>query len=217
MISERIKKASSFIEKDDVVVDVGCDHGYLGLLADKIPAKKIYFIDNKEEPLKKSYDTANNLIKNAEAIFLLSDGLTKIVNYAEINKIFILGMGGENIIHILKSSLDKIDPKTLIILDAHTKIKELREFIFNNYFRFISEIIIKENNHFYELIAVKKTDKLVDYNELDLLFGPILRKEKDPLFIEKWSKKLKKDEEILKNKPNIQEIIDERDLIKKVL
>ncbi len=217
MISERIKKASSFIEKDDVVVDVGCDHGYLGLLADKIPAKKIYFIDNKEEPLKKSYETANNLIKNAEAIFLLSDGLTKIVNYAEINKIFILGMGGENIIHILKSSLDKIDPKTLIILDAHTKIKELRKFIFNNYFRFISEIIIKENNHFYELIAVKKTDKLVDYNELDLLFGPILRKEKDPLFIEKWSKKLKKDEEILKNKLNIQEIIDERDLIKKVL
>ena len=54
----------------------------------------------------------------------------------------------------------------------------------------MSEKIVKENNKYYELILCKKTNVSIKYDDFDLMFGPVLRKEKSPLFVEKWTKVL---------------------------
>ena len=35
-----------------------------------------------------------------------------------------------------------------------------------------------------------KTNVSIKYDDFDLMFGPVLRKEKSPLFVEKWTKVL---------------------------
>ena len=39
--------------------------------------------------------------------------------------------------------------------------------------------------------------KYLELDEKDILFGPVLRKQKDPLFIEKWERELKIQRRIL--------------------
>jgi tRNA (adenine22-N1)-methyltransferase len=74
----------------------------------------------------------------------------------------------------------------------------LRKYLVDNKFEIVSEKIVKENNKYYELILCEKTDKLIQYNDLDLEFGPVLRKEKSPLFIEKWTNVYNKYQGIIK-------------------
>ena len=45
----------------------------------------------------------------------------------------------------------------------------------------------------------KKTNVSIKYDIYDLMFGPVLRKEKSPLFIEKWTKVLNDYKRIIEN------------------
>ena len=108
-------------------------------------------------------------------------------------------MGGELISQILEDGKTKSNNVRKFILEANTKISFLREYLFNNNYEIISEKIVKENNKYYELILCKKTNVSIKYDIYDLMFGPVLRKEKSPLFIEKWTKVLNDYKRIIEN------------------
>ena len=188
--SERLFAASSFIETGDIVCDVGCDHGYLALLGLEKGAKRFDLIDNKIGPLSRSKLNTKDIYDGKNINYYLSDGLDNL--NSDVNKIFILGMGGELITSIIDKNKDKIQKEQILVLDAHVNQNTLRKYLFDNYFLIKEEIIIKEKNIFYELMIVQRSDELVSYNELDLIFGPHLRRKKEPLFIEKWTKILNK-------------------------
>ena len=215
MIQKRIQLAALYIDEGDLVLDIGTDHGYLGIEAYKRRAALITLVDNKIEPLNKAKLNTQDLIDPKIVEYLLSDGFKEINK--TYDKIFILGLGGDLISKIIADGRNKIADEALLILDAHTKIDHLRKYLFDNSFLIKEEKIIKENNHYYEFIVAKKAKTLLPYNELDINFGPLLRKEKSPLFIEKWEKKLKKNLEILKNNPDVKNIIRESELIKEVI
>jgi tRNA (adenine22-N1)-methyltransferase len=86
--------------------------------------------------------------------------------------------------------------------------------------RIIDEDVVKDAHHIYEIIIVEK-GKDVSYTKEELIFGPVLMKKKDPLFIEKWQKQLVSQSNILKGLPQTnekyQEVKDMVDLIKKVI
>lgn len=214
-ISQRIKLAASFVDSGDIICDIGCDHGYLGIEAIKKGASKIILIDNKEEPLKRAKINTNFLKDEYDIKYLLSDGMDKLED--KVDKIFILGMGGDQISAILENNKEKIDFDTIFILDAHSRIETLRQYLFNNNFQILEEIIVKEKGQFYELIEAQKVSDLLNYNDLDIKFGPILRIKKDPLFIEKWTMKLNKNLKILENNPNLEHIRAEIEQIRRVL
>lgn len=202
MISERLKILASLIPPAKSLADVGCDHGLLIIEAfEKYDLEYAVAIDNKEKPLKKAYDNLKVYPFFPKVRFSLSDGLEDLKE--KVEAIVIAGMGGFLITEILKAGLDK-HRGAKFILQANRNLYELRKFLFEANMDIVSEKIIFEDGQFYEIIVSKTARKPLFYTEDDLFFGPILRKEKPALFIQKWEEEIKKyagiDHENVKNK-----------------
>ena len=212
----RLNAALDWIETSDKLADIGCDHGYLAIEALKKGIPFVQLIDNKEGPLSVAKKNLNDEDYQNKVEFTLASGLVKL-RY-DVNCVAILGMGGELICDILEEGKDKLTNLSKIILEPNTKSRVLRQYLYDNGFNIISEKIVKENDKFYELILCEKTNKILEYNHLDILFGPVLRKEKSPIFIEYWTYLYNKYKKIIassKNQPfklieevkNIEEIL----------
>lgn len=192
----RLNAALNYIDESDVLADVGCDHGYLGIEAIKKGVKKVLFIDNKQGPLNKAIENAKYYIDIADCKFLLSSGIKDITT--DVTKVAILGMGGNLIADIIDADIDKVNNQ-MFILEANSKVDILRKYLFDNNFLIVDEVIVKEKDKFYELIYCKKTKDFVSYNKEDIIFGPVLRNKKDVCFIEKWTNICSQYKEIVKN------------------
>ncbi len=136
-ISKRLEAVASFVSNNEVVLDVGTDHGLLMiyLIKNKI-IERGYASDLREGPLKSAQQNVELFGLNNKIQLLLSDGLNKMSD--DVTTIIIAGMGGELISKILSNDLDKIKDKTLI-LQPNTQVPNLREFIMNNNLKIIDE------------------------------------------------------------------------------
>ena len=83
MLSLRLKKIVSLLDSQDKVVDIGCDHGYLGIYAirEKL-VKSIILTDIKESALSMARKNVKN--SNLDIPLIVSDGLNNI-NSIDIN------------------------------------------------------------------------------------------------------------------------------------
>ncbi len=216
--SIRLSSALEWIDSNDILADIGCDHGYLAIAALNKGIEFVQLIDNKQGPLDVAYQNLdkNGLLNQQNVLLTLSDGLDLIDE--KINTVAILGMGGELISRILENGKTKINNIDKFILEANTKINFLREYLFNNNYLIISEKIVKENNKYYELLLVKKSDQKPNFDQKDIMFGPILRTIQPELFKEKWLKIFQKYQTIIKTSTaDVPKIKAELTLIKEVL
>lgn len=213
----RLNAALNWINEDDSLADIGCDHGYLAIDALKKGLRFVQLVDNKKGPLDVArLNLEKNNFLNENIKLTLASGLTELDPL--IDTVAILGMGGELIIHILEESKTKNLKIKKYIFEANTKIPVLRRYLFDNYYQIIEEKIVKENGKYYELILATKVEKINSYDEYDVLFGPYLRKERNPLFIEKWSKIYDNYQNIIKNNNNeVKKIRNEIRLIEGIL
>ena len=212
----RLNAALDWIEKDDLLADIGCDHGYLASLALDKGIPFVQLIDNKEGPLSVAKKNLNNDSYCNKTLFTLASGLTELD--PSVTCVAILGMGGELISQILEEGKHKSNNVSKFILEANTKVNILRKYLFLNDYEIISEKIVKENNKYYELILCTKVETKVSYNELDIEFGPILRVNKSPLFIEKWTNVYNKYQNIIKKSDTVLEnLVSECKMIEEVL
>lgn len=191
MISNRIIEISKMIDQKNIgVFDVGSDHGYLLLsLRELYKDMNLTGVENKKGPYL-------NLIKNTKnkkITSLFSDGIDDLSN--SYSCIVLAGMGYSNIKNIISKNISKIDYIDQIVIDSHNDIKECREFFTSIGFCIENEKIIKEDNIFYEIISFKKGKK--EYNLNELIYGPILLKQHDEIFKEKYILMNKKIESIL--------------------
>lgn len=192
MISKRLIGVSYFTKGFDTLLDVGTDHGFLpiyalknGLVSNAIAS------DVNEQPL---LNASTNIIKSNLSIeTILYDGIP--VTKADV--ISVCGMGGELIIEILEKSLCNARNLKRLILAPNTDSYMVREYICNNGFILVDEAIIKDKNHYYEVLVLEKGNK--NYSPKDLYFGPFLLKKKNKEFKEKYMKKLCKLESIVSN------------------
>lgn len=201
---KKIEMIASLIDSNSIVCDIGCDHGYL--LKYAILNKNIKYgiaVDNKEGPLN---NAKTNLSNNTNVKFILSDGLCNVDE--EIDIAVIAGMGGILIKSIIERSILKFGKIKKIILSPNRNSDQLRKFMNDNGFKIIDERIVKEEDKFYEIIVYQEGFEVL--TQKDYLFGPILLKNKDDLFIEKWTTK--------KNQiKNISRLLKEYELIDEVL
>lgn len=203
---KRIKTIASFINRNDIIADIGCDHGYLIKVA--IEEKKIayaYAVDNKIGPLNSA---KNNLSHYSNVKFILSDGLVNVdeEDIAQINTIIIAGMGGLLINKIINDSITKFVKINKIILSPHNNLYEVRKNMNNLGFKITDETIIFDSNNFYEIIEYNFGNEKL--NDLELNFGPVLLKKRSKTFLDKWNKRLKQIEKY-KSKEKEIEIIKE--------
>lgn len=213
-ISKRIQKIIEYIDVEDSVADIGCDHGYLGLGCLEKGIKFLQNIDNKKGPLTTAMKNLSDYQYNDNVIYTLCDGLDKLDS--RIDTIVISGMGGDLITQIINRNLEKaVNLKKLIIV-AHSKLFLLRKEL-TKHFNIIDETIISEKNKIYEIIIFKPNNSIVtNYNYDDYLLGPIQKQKQEELFIAKWMARLEEIEKILKNTINLDLVNEQKCIIKNI-
>ena len=186
-LSERLQIIHDMVPKS-VVADIGSDHGKLMVaLVQSETITKGYAVENKEGPFER---LRSNLIRyhvNDKITPLFSDGLKDLPR--DVKTIVIAGMGGLNIVNILKAHPEKLVRVETIIIDAHNAVPLARKEICQMGYAIADEKIVKEDDIFYEIIKFIKADKAIISDE-DLEFGPILRHEKSATFKEKYKNRI---------------------------
>lgn len=167
--------ASLFSKKVFLTIDVGCDHGYLSIqLLKEKKSEYVINIDNKINPLQNAIKNTSKYFFADRIINFLNDGLYGIQNDLRPDVIVIAGIGGLQIIEILKKST--IFNFGKVILQPESNFLALRKWLIENGYKIIDENIMQNNDIFYLFIECKKTNlNQNNYNYSDYLLGPILK------------------------------------------
>lgn len=198
----RLKEIANYLENSDRLADIGCDHGYLGILAIEKGITFLQLIDNKEEPLKsairnlKNYDFYNN--QKITIAYTLSSGLNDLL--PNISAITIAGMGGRLITKIFSDDLDKLKKLDKIIIQANTDLYLLRSYLSDNSLEIVDETIIYDSGKYYEIIVCRynENSKICLLSEDEKFFGPVLLMKRSNTFLNKWKEQILKLENIKK-------------------
>lgn len=181
-ISKRLKAIATYIDNNDIVIDVGCDHCLLDIyLIKKYKDISIIASDIHDGALNQAL---NNLKKyNAEDLIKirLGDGLT-IADANEYNTIILSGMGAFNIAAILYKDKSKLKHAKKIIVQSNSELFKVRKDVCNLGYYIEDELLVKEKNIIYTIMLFKKGHQ--KYTKKDIVLGPILSKKNDTLFKE---------------------------------
>jgi tRNA (adenine22-N1)-methyltransferase len=220
-ISKRLQIALRYMKGYHCLADVGSDHAHLAIAAARQYGMKSYAIDNKQGPYEKALINVNKEGLSHQITCLLQDGLTSCPNDADI--IAICGMGGL----LMKDILCQHDQSHDIIihdliLQPNNHIPEVRSWLMHHQYQIVHETIIEERGKTYEIIYARYCSNSVQYSKEELLFGPILMKEKNEIFKRKYTSKLTLKQKALlemsiTNKSDTTSIVDEISLIERVL
>ena len=188
-ISKRLKAITSYVAKDDKVVDVGCDHGLLSIyLIENNLVSKVIASDVNENALKNAISNIEK--RNLHIKTVLSDGIEKI-DLKDINTLIISGMGTSTILHILHDN-KKIKKINKLIIQANNDHYILRENLNEKGYYLKEESYIYDKNKWYVTSLFVKSD---NKNTIDVLKYGFLNNEDYNDYL------LKKNYEILKKIP----------------
>ena len=191
-LNNRLKAISELTTSDLSYLDIGCDHGLLEvyLLKKNI---KIVGTDNKQGPL----DNAKKNFKSnkVDGELRLGDGLDE---YNGEDGVIICGMGGINIIGIIRNNISKIKDIDTFILSPNNYIEAVRKYLVRIGYYIENEVLVKDK-YIYNILVFKKGKKR--YKKKEYYFGPILLQNKDKLFYEYYERELKSNQIIQKLLP----------------
>ena len=143
----RIETIYSLIDKNDKVVDVGCDQEKLGIMLAKTNIKSIAS-DISVNVINRAKEDINKLGLSEYIDLRVSNGLSNIKN-GEADTLVLSGMGTHTILEILNNTNLRFKKIITISNNYHdilrTKMNDLN-------YKIDKEIIIKENNKYYNLI-----------------------------------------------------------------
>lgn len=176
-LTPRLRMIADLVPKCNTVCDIGTDHGYVAIyLAKKGIAKKVIAADIKEGPLKQAEKNIALFGASDSVETRLSNGFENI-RQNEADCAIIAGMGGETIREILKN--DK--GCTYYVLQMQTAHRDLREYLAENGFVILKEAIAKEERKMYTALLCARGEKYT-LTETEKEIGPLLMKERPPLF-----------------------------------
>lgn len=200
----RLDLIASYTKGSKVVCDIGCDHAYALIGAIKqYGVEKGIAADINEGPLNNAIKSikSNNLENQVKAI--LSNGFDSILD--DFDTAIISGMGGKLICEILNKGLDKVKGKKLI-LEANSDMPDVRRWLFNNGFIITAEESLYDQNKYYEIVVAEAGTK--EYDDIDILYGPILRNTKNEAYVKHYSEIAQMLNEVV---PKIQDYKIQRD------
>lgn len=201
-LSKRLHQLASHVPAGSRIADIGSDHG---LLVSYLVSEGISPMAIAGEINAGPFDSTK---RQVEALGLsdqinvrLGDGLSVINEPIDI--VIIAGMGGSLIVEILENGKPKLHTLKRIILQPNVGEEDVRRWLSANQWKIVDEEIIKEKQHFYEIIIAEQAkhhDQRL--SDIELRVGPINLQKKDKLLAEKWSLELKKQEKVLKRLKN---------------
>lgn len=160
----RIEAIYSFIDLKDRVVDVGCDQAKLGILLAKRNQKSIASDISPNVIERASLDIRKLGLDNLIDL-RVSNGLQNIKE-KEADTLVLSGMGTHTILEILNNTKLKFNKIITISNNYHDILRDKMNEL--NY-KVDKELIIKENNKYYNLILFTKGIK--KYSQKELVLG----------------------------------------------
>ncbi|OOM75108.1 tRNA (adenine(22)-N(1))-methyltransferase [Clostridium puniceum] len=197
-LSKRLNWIIEKLDKAEVIMDVGTDHGYIPIyLVKNNIAEKVIASDINKEPLKKAKINAS-LDGFLDKIDLrLGGGLAPLKN-KEANAVIIAGMGGNLIRDILENDLYKVKNLNYLILQPAQNPEVLRKYLYTNDYEILDEDICLDEGKYYEIFKVKY--KAGDYIALEDIFyeiSPTILNKKSLLFKAYIENKIEKNEKVM--------------------
>ena len=178
-----------------VVADVGSDHGKLIIsLFEGGVISKGYAIENKKGPFTRLEKAIKDSGCSENVIAMFSDGISELPS--DVDTVIIAGMGGFNIIEILKAHPQKLKNVKTIIVDAHNAVPELRKQVCKMGYVIADEDIVNDAGKYYEIIKFV-AGEVAYLDDPDYEFGPVLRNEKSLTFKEKYKTRIKEIDNLL--------------------
>ena len=197
-LSKRLKAITEFIDKDDKIIDIGCDHALLDIyLKEEYPNINIIASDIHEGAIKQAKKNIEKHDLDKEIDVRIGDGLT-VVDNDEYDTIVISGMGYYTIVDIL-SNTEKLKNVKKIIIQSNTDVVKLRKHVIKLGYKISNEKLVEDKDIIYTIIEFVPGEEKYDYKQI--YFGPKLMENKDELFSEYYSKKLLKYENLLLQLP----------------
>lgn len=152
-LSSRLLACCGFVHRGDVVADIGCDHGYLGihLLKEGI-AKSVIAADVNEQPLQSAIRNAMRFGVRNKMTFYLSDGVRNIPR--EFTVAVCAGMGADTMISILEAAPWLRDQRYRLILQCQSRRPELRRWLYASGYRITRETLAQDGKFIYPIMEV---------------------------------------------------------------
>jgi tRNA (adenine22-N1)-methyltransferase len=197
-LSKRLNWIIEKVDKVQVIMDVGTDHGYIPInLIKNNMAKKVIASDINKEPLKKAKINAafDGILDNID--LRLGAGLSILKN-KEAEAVIIAGMGGNLIRDILENDLNKVKNLEYLVLQPAQNPEVLREYLYSNDYEILDEDICLDENKYYEIFKVKY--KKGNYIKIDNIFyeiSPFMLNKKLPILKSYIESKIEKNEKVI--------------------
>ncbi|UXR68657.1 MULTISPECIES: tRNA (adenine(22)-N(1))-methyltransferase TrmK [unclassified Staphylococcus] len=196
-INRRLKKVSEYVIGEKLA-DIGSDHAFLPMycIEQNITQSAI-----AGEVIPGPYSAAVKSVERhgfqKQIDIRLGNGLTILNPESDhVDSVTICGMGGPLIAKILNEGFKHIPYRPRLILQSNIQSEPIRQFLQSNGYQIITETLIKERAHIYEIIVADPGTMTL--SDRDLKFGPYLHPEPSELFAEKWTREIEALEDIKK-------------------
>lgn len=198
-LSVRLATVADYVPAGSRLADIGTDHAYLpvnlakrGKIAGGVAG----------EVVKGPFENAQHEIKKeglADRITArLANGLRAIEAGDHIDTVVIAGMGGTLIAQILTQDFDRLAGVQRLVLQPNVGEKNVRQFLMTHGFQLVTEKIVTEDGHDYEILVADRSATPQQYDDEQLRFGPYLLAEHNAIFVAKWQRELARTQQVLK-------------------
>ncbi|OYR87430.1 tRNA (adenine(22)-N(1))-methyltransferase [Lactobacillus taiwanensis] len=192
VLEERLAQIGKMVDSESRLADIGTDHAYLPIAL--VKEGKIDFAiasDVAAGPLNNAKQDIEQAGLEEKIETRLGSGLETLKAEDRIDTVVIAGMGGKLMTNLLKTAYQEGKKYPTLILEANIGEPLVRKWLMDHQYEIVAEQIIEVAGHIYEIIKAEiKRDKL-DLSEQELAFGPFLLKEKNSIFIKKWTNQLR--------------------------
>ena len=168
MISNRLKSLVKYVNVEDKVIDIGCDHALLDIyLVKNNIVNNVLISDISKNALEQGIENIKkyNLESNIES--RCGNGLEVLNEKDNIDTVIISGMGTNTILDILNNKyLENINK---LIIQSNKDYDLLRSEVIKLGFKILEEEVIVDNDKLYINIVFIRGNK--EYTTLELKYG----------------------------------------------
>ncbi len=164
-LNKRLTTISAFLNSNDKIIDIGCDHNLLAIYNYLKRGIIIIGSDIKKEPLVIAQNNINKYGLSNVLSLRLGNGLETVTD--DIDTVVISGMGAISIIKIL-DDLEKHPNIKKIIVSPNNDFVLLREKLNQRHLVINEEVMVEENHKYYLVMEYLKGNE-----DIDCLFGKL--------------------------------------------
>lgn len=196
----RLNTLAKMVDPGSRLADIGTDHAYLPIELVK-EGKISYAIasDIAAGPLKNAKTDISEAGLTSKIETRLGAGLSTIKKEDKIDTVVVAGMGGKLITEILNTAWLNHFIFPTLILEPNIGEEGVRSWLMIHGYQISQEELIFTAGHSYELIKARFIGKVLPLTEKELLFGPLILKNKNEVFAQKWQNQLSYYQTLLQN------------------